>query len=168
MLQVDSVGWGSHISFKCFMLQVDSVGWGSHISFKCFVLQVDSVGWGSHISFKCFVLQVDSVGWGSHISFKHVLQVDSVGWGSHISFKEVLDHLLMIVALPVRQALNKDSPTFPSSLVENTCALMTSIISELAASATGLEVSTTNKIKLIHKVYLVRVSTYLGFNFIEN
>ncbi|XP_041356631.1 E3 ubiquitin-protein ligase MYCBP2-like isoform X3 [Gigantopelta aegis] len=94
----------------------------------------------------------------SHMSCR--MEVDSVGWGSHISFKEVLDHLLMIVALPVRQALNKDAPTFPPSLVVNTCALMTSIISELAASATGLEIdfNTTSRPLLVTPNRFTRTS----------
>lgn len=68
--------------------------------------------------------------------------MDSVGgMGTHVSFKEVLDRLLMLVALPVRQVLAHDPESFPSSLVANTCSLLATIISELAASAMGLEVS---------------------------
>ncbi|KAK6172343.1 hypothetical protein SNE40_016020 [Patella caerulea] len=73
----------------------------------------------------------------SHMSYR--MEVDTVAGGGHISFKEVLDRLLMIVTLPVRLTLNKDVFDFPQSLVVNTCALLSTIISELAATATGLE-----------------------------
>lgn len=63
------------------------------------------------------------------------------GVGTHISFKEVLDRLLMLVALPVRQTLAHETEAFPPHLVANTCSLLATIISELAASAMGLEVS---------------------------
>ncbi|ESO93790.1 hypothetical protein LOTGIDRAFT_153260, partial [Lottia gigantea] len=73
----------------------------------------------------------------SHMTYR--MEIDSIGGGCHISFKEVLDRLLMIVAFPVRLALNKEDYNFPQSLVANTCALLSTIISELAASATGFE-----------------------------
>ena len=60
--------------------------------------------------------------------------------GSHVSFKEVLDRLLMIVSYPVRQQLCCETSPYPSVLVANTCALLATIVSELAATATGLEV----------------------------
>lgn len=59
---------------------------------------------------------------------------------SHISFKEVLDRLLMIVSYPVRQMLVQDQALYPGVLVANTCSLLSTIVSELAATATGLEV----------------------------
>ena len=58
----------------------------------------------------------------------------------HVSFKEVLDRLLMLVALPVRQMLAGEDEAFPPHLVANTCYLLATIISELAASSMGLEV----------------------------
>ncbi|XP_035827428.1 E3 ubiquitin-protein ligase MYCBP2 isoform X3 [Aplysia californica] len=67
------------------------------------------------------------------------MEEDNIPAGSHVTFKEVLDRLLMIVAVPVRQLLSKESPSFPPALVANTCALLTTIIGELAASAMGLE-----------------------------
>lgn len=62
---------------------------------------------------------------------------------SHVTFKEVLDRLLMVVSVPVRQLLNKETPSFPPALVANTCALLTTIIGELAATAMGLEVGSS-------------------------
>ncbi|XP_013400127.1 E3 ubiquitin-protein ligase MYCBP2 [Lingula anatina] len=56
------------------------------------------------------------------------------------TFKEVLDKLLTIVVLPVRQTLQQERMSYPSSLVSNTCSLLACIISELAATATGSEV----------------------------
>ena len=71
----------------------------------------------------------------------HYLLFQSSGIGtSHISFKEVLDRLLMIVSYPVRQMLAQDPASYPTVLVANTCSLLSTIISELAATATGLEV----------------------------
>ena len=60
--------------------------------------------------------------------------------GNHVSFKEVLDRLLLIVSYPVRQMLTKDTSPYPTVLVANTCSLLATIVSELAATATGLEV----------------------------
>lgn len=60
---------------------------------------------------------------------------------NHVSFKEVLDRLLMIVSYPVRQMLMQDQASYPTVLVANTCSLLSTIVSELAATATGLEVS---------------------------
>ncbi|KAK7473506.1 hypothetical protein BaRGS_00035259, partial [Batillaria attramentaria] len=75
----------------------------------------------------------------SHMSYR--MEIDSVGGvGTHVSFKEVLDRLLMLVALPVRQLLSKETESFPPHLVANTCSLLATIISELAASAMGVEV----------------------------
>ncbi|XP_076446720.1 E3 ubiquitin-protein ligase MYCBP2-like isoform X7 [Babylonia areolata] len=76
----------------------------------------------------------------SHMSYR--MEVDSIGGSSvmHVSFKEVLDRLLMLVALPVRQVLAGEQESFPSHLVANTCYLLATIISELAASSMGLEV----------------------------
>lgn len=70
------------------------------------------------------------------------MQVDSIGGSGamHVSFKEVLDRLLMLVALPVRQMLAGEDESFPPHLVANTCYLLATIISELAASSMGLEV----------------------------
>lgn len=70
------------------------------------------------------------------------LQMDSIGGSSamHVSFKEVLDRLLMLVALPVKQRLAGEDESFPPHLVANTCYLLATIISELAASSMGLEV----------------------------
>ena len=58
-----------------------------------------------------------------------------------MSFKEVLDRLLMIVSYPVRQQLLNETSPYPGVLVANTCSLLSTIVSELAATATGLEVS---------------------------
>ncbi|XP_062580615.1 E3 ubiquitin-protein ligase MYCBP2-like [Saccostrea cucullata] len=58
---------------------------------------------------------------------------------NHVTFREILDKLLSIVTLPVRQALSKETSTYPSILVANTCSLLATIISELSATATGLE-----------------------------
>ena len=68
--------------------------------------------------------------------------MDSIGGSSamHVSFKEVLDRLLMLVALPVKQRLAGEDESFPPHLVANTCYLLATIISELAASSMGLEV----------------------------
>ncbi|CAG5134648.1 unnamed protein product, partial [Candidula unifasciata] len=66
---------------------------------------------------------------------------DTMPASSHVTFKEVLDRLLMVVSVPVRQLLNKETPAFPPALVANTCALLTTIIGELAATAMGLEMS---------------------------
>ncbi|WAQ99892.1 MYCB2-like protein [Mya arenaria] len=63
---------------------------------------------------------------------------------SHISFKEVLDRLLMIVSYPVRQQLLEDTAIYPAVLIANTCSLLATIISELAATATGLETDATS------------------------
>ena len=60
--------------------------------------------------------------------------------GNPVSFCEVLDKLLTIVTLPVRQELDKDRSSYPSVLVDNTCALLSTIISELSATSMGLEV----------------------------
>ena len=65
----------------------------------------------------------------------------SAGGSMHVSFKEVLDRLLMLVALPVRQVLAGEEQCFPPHLVANTCYLLATIISELAASSMGLEVN---------------------------
>ncbi|KAH9488940.1 E3 ubiquitin-protein ligase mycbp2 [Bulinus truncatus] len=73
----------------------------------------------------------------SHMTCR--MEEDSIPAGSHVTFKEVLDRLLMIVAIPVRQLLNKEQYTFPNALIANTCALLTTIIGELAATAMGLE-----------------------------
>lgn len=73
-----------------------------------------------------------------HMTYR--TELEGIGSG-HTSFKEVLDRLLMISTVPVRQALNKESPSYPHVLVSNTCALLLCLISELAASATGSEVS---------------------------
>ncbi|XP_053398701.1 E3 ubiquitin-protein ligase MYCBP2-like isoform X4 [Mercenaria mercenaria] len=72
-------------------------------------------------------------------------RIETSGIGrSHISFKEVLDRLLMIVSYPVRQTLIKDQSPYPSVLVANTCSLLSTIVSELAATATGLETDVTS------------------------
>ena len=57
----------------------------------------------------------------------------------------------MIVSVPVRQVLNKEALTFPNALVANTCALLATIVGELAATAMGLEVipETVNIISLM-------------------
>ena len=47
----------------------------------------------------------------------------------------------MIVSYPVRQHLVNETSPYPSVLVANTCSLLSTIVSELAATATGLEVS---------------------------
>ncbi|XP_055893471.1 E3 ubiquitin-protein ligase MYCBP2-like isoform X4 [Biomphalaria glabrata] len=73
----------------------------------------------------------------SHMTCR--MEEDSLPAGSHVTFKEVLERLLMIVAIPVRQLLNKEPTTFPNALIANTCALLTTIIGELAATAMGLE-----------------------------
>nr|AOV18880.1 myc binding protein 2 [Lymnaea stagnalis] len=73
----------------------------------------------------------------SHMTCR--MEEDSIPAGSHVTFKEVLDRLLMIVAIPVRQLLNKEPSSFPPALIANTCALLTTIIGELAATAMGLE-----------------------------
>ena len=70
-----------------------------------------------------------------------MFQTSGIG-NSHIAFKEVLDRLLMIVSYPVRQALIRDESPYPSVLVANTCSLLSTIVSELATTATGLEVRT--------------------------
>ncbi|XP_048243746.1 E3 ubiquitin-protein ligase MYCBP2-like isoform X7 [Haliotis rufescens] len=102
----------------------------------------------------------------SHMSYR--MEIDSITGGSHISFKEVLDRLLLIVALPVRQALSKEKSVFPSSLVANTCALLVTIISELAASSTGLEVgidlSTTSRPMLVTPNRFTRTSQSAYWN----
>ena len=49
----------------------------------------------------------------------------------------------MIVSYPVRQQLVHESSPYPSVLVANTCSLLSTIVSELAATATGLEVSSS-------------------------
>ncbi|XP_059170813.1 E3 ubiquitin-protein ligase MYCBP2-like isoform X4 [Physella acuta] len=67
------------------------------------------------------------------------MEEDSLPSGSHVTFKDVLDRLLMIVAIPVRQLLNKETSSFPPTLIANTCALLTTIIGELAATAMGYE-----------------------------
>ncbi|KAL5012682.1 hypothetical protein ScPMuIL_011233 [Solemya velum] len=86
--------------------------------------------------------------------------------GSHVSFKEVLDRLLMIVALPVRQGLNKESSLYPSVLVTNTCALLSTIVSELAATATGLEMdlTTTSRPMLVTPNRFTRTSQSAYWN----
>lgn len=58
---------------------------------------------------------------------------------NHVTFREILDKLLSIVTLPVREALSKEASTYPGILVVNTCSLLATIISELSATATGLE-----------------------------
>lgn len=60
--------------------------------------------------------------------------------GNQVSFREVLDKLLTVITLPVRQELDRDKPSYPSVLVDNTCALLSTIISELSATSIGLEV----------------------------
>lgn len=64
---------------------------------------------------------------------------------NHVTFREILDKLLSIVTLPVREALSKEASTYPGILVVNTCSLLATIISELSATATGLEVSQISK-----------------------
>ncbi|CAE1311209.1 MYCBP2 [Acanthosepion pharaonis] len=76
-----------------------------------------------------------------HMTYR--TELEGIGSG-HTSFKEVLDRLLMISTVPVRQALNKESPSYPHVLVSNTCALLLCLISELAASATGSELDLTS------------------------
>ncbi|CAI9731993.1 E3 ubiquitin-protein ligase MYCBP2-like [Octopus vulgaris] len=71
-----------------------------------------------------------------HMTYR--TEVEGIGSG-HTSFKEVLDRLLLIATVPIRQALNKEPASYPQILVTNTCALLSCLISELAASATGSE-----------------------------
>ncbi|XP_052283534.1 E3 ubiquitin-protein ligase MYCBP2-like isoform X2 [Dreissena polymorpha] len=72
-------------------------------------------------------------------------RIGTSGLGSsHITFKEVLDRLLYIVSYPVRQSLAQDQTSYPPVLVANTCALLSTIVSELAATATGLETDVTS------------------------
>ncbi|KAL4230611.1 E3 ubiquitin-protein ligase mycbp2 [Mactra antiquata] len=72
-------------------------------------------------------------------------RIETSGIGnSHISFKEVLDRLLLVVSYPVRQALVQSTSPYPSVLVANTCSLLSTIVSELAATATGLETDVTS------------------------
>lgn len=56
------------------------------------------------------------------------------------SFREVLEKMLVIVVLPVRNSLRRENELFSSHLVYNTCGLLSSIVSELTASALGSEV----------------------------
>ncbi|EDL00496.1 pam, highwire, rpm 1, isoform CRA_a [Mus musculus] len=62
------------------------------------------------------------------------------------SFREVLEKMLVIVVLPVRNSLRRESELFSSHLVSNTCGLLASIVSELTASALGSEVDGLNSL----------------------
>ncbi|KAL3880398.1 hypothetical protein ACJMK2_032642, partial [Sinanodonta woodiana] len=75
-----------------------------------------------------------------HMTYK--LEVSGAG-SIHISFKEILDRMLMIVTYPIRQQLSGDQTSFPRVLVANTCALLSTIVSELAATSTGIETNLT-------------------------
>jgi E3 ubiquitin-protein ligase MYCBP2 len=64
------------------------------------------------------------------------------------SFREVLEKMLVIVVLPVRNSLRRESELFSSHLVSNTCGLLASIVSELTASALGSEVRVSKHVVL--------------------
>ncbi|OPL20524.1 hypothetical protein AM593_06193, partial [Mytilus galloprovincialis] len=72
----------------------------------------------------------------SHMTYR--MEMAGLG-GNQVSFREVLDKLLTVITLPVRQELDRDKPSYPSVLVDNTCALLSTIISELSATSIGLE-----------------------------
>ncbi|XP_069130438.1 LOW QUALITY PROTEIN: E3 ubiquitin-protein ligase MYCBP2-like [Argopecten irradians] len=99
----------------------------------------------------------------SHMTYR--IEMSGIG-GSHVTFKEILDKLLMIVMLPVRQALSSDMSLYPSVLVGNTCSLLSTIVSELSATATGLEMDlgTTTRPLLVTPNRFTRTSQSAYWN----